>query len=270
MWRGVCARSERGARPDACGTRGAQAHTRVDSALLLGLACVGGGLLPIAWGPVLAVAAGVLALALGLALRRRPRRPVWPLALAVLALGAFALRARGALDAQDEAMRVASLVMPSPVRCAGTGSVATAPVRVRGSPRWTARVSELSCEGTSIDWRGMVTLYGGPPQLARGDVVEIVAQLAPPQRMWNETLDDPRPGEARRGTVRSGGAVDVRVLKAAGGALAAIDRARAHVRARIDATFPEDAGAMARALVLGNPHLQLEYLARIKQLELLH
>jgi competence protein ComEC len=230
----------------------------VDSALLLGLACVGGGLLPIAWRPVLVVAAGVLGLALALALRRRRRRPAVPLALAVIALGAFALRARGALDAQDEAMRVASLVMPSPVRCAGTGTVATAPVRVRGSPRWNARVSDVTCEGTPIDWRGMVTLYGGPAGLARGDVVDIVAQLAPPQRMWNEALDDPRPGEARRGTVRSGGAVDVRIVRAAGGALAAIDRARAHVRARIDATFPEDAGAMARALVLGESDLAPE------------
>jgi competence protein ComEC len=91
--------------------------------------------------------------------------------------------------------------------------------------------------------------------LARGDVVDIVANLAPPERFWNEAEGDPRPRLARRGVIRTGGAVDVRVVERAWGILPAIDRARAFVRGRIDATFDPALAPMARALVLGETDL---------------
>jgi competence protein ComEC len=56
----------------------------------------------------------------------------------------------------------------------------------------------------------------------------------------------------------SGGAEDVRVVRRAGGLLAAIDRFRAYSRRRIEATFATEAAPMARALVLGESDLEAE------------
>jgi competence protein ComEC len=239
----------------------------VDSVLLFGLAIAIGGVLSIAtgagarsaetWGPVLVLAVGLLALTVMRAKREGRRRGGhWgPIALAVLAIGLGAVRARRAIAAHEAALVEASAALPVLARCAARGIVSTAPVRVRGSPRWDAHIRDVECDGAPSRLAGDVTLYGGPDGLARGDDVEIVAQLAPPQRLWNDDLGDPRPGEARRGVVRSGGAVDVRVVVRGRGPLAWIDRARAHVRARIDATFPADTAPMARALVLGESDL---------------
>ncbi len=106
--------------------------------------------------------------------------------------------------------------------------------------------------------RGGSRSSAGPEAIARGDDVEVVAQLAPPTRLWND--GDPRPREARQASERSGGIVDARIVRRGIGLLAWIDRARARarVRARIDATFPEDVAPMARALVLGESDLAPE------------
>jgi competence protein ComEC len=82
-----------------------------------------------------------------------------------------------------------------------------------------------------------------------------VTQLARPQRFWNDETGDPRPGEARRATLLSGGIVDAQIVSRGWGPGAWIDRVRAHVRARIEATFPVDTAPMARALVLGESDL---------------
>ncbi len=234
---------------------------RVDSILLFGVALVAGAAVPVAWAESLVASLAVLAMVVARAPRRSSRDRVRlrvAVVASLLALGLGAARAYRAMAAQDEAMTEASRALPSPARCAAEGTVLTAPVRVRGSPRWDARLTNVVCEGAAASWSGAATLYGGPDALARGDAVEIVAQLAPPQRLWNEALGDPRPGEARRGIVRSGGTIDVRIVRRAGGALAWIDRARAKVRARIDATFPDDTAPMARALVLGEADLAPE------------
>jgi competence protein ComEC len=126
---------------------------------------------------------------------------------------------------------------------------------VRGSLRWDGLLAGLVCDGAPVAWTGNATLYGGPGDLARGDEVEIVATLAPPQRLWNPSTGDPRPGEALRDVVRSGGVLDARVVRRARGLVAWIDRTRARVRARIDATFDTDLAPMARALVLGESDL---------------
>src|SRR5437763_250669 len=96
------------------------------------------------------------------------------------------------------------------------------------------------------------------PALARGDLVSAIAQLAPPYRFWNDGTGDPRPLQARRGAVLSGGAQDVAVLVEARGIRPFVDRARDRVRRRIAATFPPEASAMARALVLGEDDLTAE------------
>ena len=148
-------------------------------------------------------------------------------------------------------MNEAAEVIPRASRCGGTVRVTTSPERVHGALRWSGLLRDAECEGAA--WSGPVTLFGGPDSLARGDDLEVIAQLAPPTRLWNES--DPRPREARQKTARSGGIVDARIVRRGTGVLAAIDRVRARVRARIEATFPEDVAPMARALVLGESDL---------------
>jgi competence protein ComEC len=94
--------------------------------------------------------------------------------------------------------------------------------------------------------------------MVRGDRVEFVAALAPPQRFVVPELGDDRPGRARAFVVLSGGALDVYPVARGRGLGASIDRARAHVRARIEATFPARTESLARALVLGETDLSPE------------
>ncbi len=71
----------------------------------------------------------------------------------------------------------------------------------------------------------------------------------------NVGVDDPRPRAARRGAVLSGTARSVEVVNPGGGLQSWIDRQRARVRARIEATFVPSAAPLARALVLGETDL---------------
>ena len=103
--------------------------------------------------------------------------------------------------------------------------------------------------------RASDALYGGPDDLARGDEAAVVATLGAPQRLWNAAGGDPRPAEAHRNVVRSGGTLDVRIERRGSGVSAWIDRERSRVRGRIDATFSPDLAPMARALVLGESDL---------------
>src|SRR5207237_8112979 len=146
---------------------------------------------------------------------------------------------------------VADDALPQPMRCSARARVESSPIELQGILRWDATVSGVACDGRTSAFEGRVTLYGGPPDLARGDVVEVVTSLAAPERFWNPAEGDPRPRLAHAGVLRTGTTLDVRVVRRARGLLAAIDRARARVRGRIEATFRPDLGAMARALVLG-------------------
>ncbi len=235
------------------GTRRAWGRV-VDASVVLGLALVAGALLPIA--PAETLVGLALVGALAWVQPRRPRGAVFVLATLLVAVGGW--RAARAVTRHECLRAEATTALPFPVRCAGRARVIDSPVAVRGSLRWTASVSDLVCEGSATGWSGLATLYGGPEDTARGDELEIVAQLAQPQRMWNSATGDPRPGETRRGVLRSGGLVDARLLRRARGPLAAIDHARAHVRRRIEATFAGDTAPMARAIVLGESDLSPE------------
>jgi competence protein ComEC len=222
----------------------------VDPILLVFGGWVVSGLLLVArWET--AFASGCI-LALAVATRRAtPRMAV----VAAIGMGLGGLRARSTV-AHHEAMReAADEVLPGPQRCSADGRVDSSPVHARGIPRWDAELRAVTCADRTTTWMGRATLYGGPDDLARGDEVAVVATLAPPQRFWNAASGDPRPAEARRASIRSGGALDVRVIRRASGLLAWIDRTRARVRNRIDATFPSDLAPMARALVLGESDL---------------
>jgi len=238
----------------------------VDGAVLFGLALVAGGLLSVCPAP-----AAVSAVVSLLVLRRRMTLAQCAIAVGALAIGA--LRAGGAvarLDRDREEVRVA---LRGPVRCAADGVVVSSPVLLRGSATlvppepdgaavrplvagWDAELADVECEGRRLERGFRARLYGGPDDLARGDRVQIIAGLAPLQLFHNEDLADPRASAVRRGTLASGGTEDVRIVARAAGIGALVDRLRAHVRGRIEATFVPEAAPMARALVLGESDLE--------------
>jgi competence protein ComEC len=236
----------------------------VDGAILLGLALVAGGILSISPAPT--AAAAVISL---LVLRRRVT--ALGCVVAVGSLGVGALRAGRAVARLDRNRAEVRIALRGPIRCAADGEVVSSPILMRGSATlvaggdehaarplvagWDAELSNVECEGRLLDRSFRARLYGGPDDLARGDRVQVIAGLAPLQLFHNEDLGDPRPSAIRRGTLASGGTEDVRVVARAWGVRSTIDRFRAHVRRRIEATFVPEAAPMARALVLGESDL---------------
>ena len=224
----------------------------IDRAILAGVALAAGGLAVVApWevrpGPCSSSRsrfAGAV---------REPRRR----GRVAVAIGVGLVRAQASVHRHESERALADLVIPLPALCSAHATVDSSPVRIRGAVRWDGRLV-ASCEGSSVAWTGRATIYGGPEELARGDEVDVVATLAPPQRLWNAAGGDPRPAEALRGVVRTGGALDVRLARRASGLLAWVDRCRARVRRRIDASFDPTVAPMARALVLGESDLAPE------------
>jgi competence protein ComEC len=230
----------------------------VDPLLVLALAALAGAFLVLAPGPAL-LGIGLVALAL-LVARRVSLRLV---AVALVFVGVSALRARAALEAAAATHEVAVLGLTPPPRCEAEGVVVGSPVVLRGvrpePGRDHGRVDvELvagRCGTLAFQAPLGVRLYGAPESLVRGDRVSVVADLAATHLFRNEGLPDPRLALARTGIVASGGVVTLEVREAGSGLGAWIDRARAHVRARIDATYHAEAAPLARALVLGEVDL---------------
>ncbi len=157
-------------------------------------------------------------------------------------------RASGAIATHEVAREAAIRAGPWPARIELTGQIARSPVLAGDALR----------VDVDVPGRGLVALHvphedgaSSSNGLARGDVVRAIAQVAPLDRFWNEGTGDPRPMQARRGVVLSGGVQAIEVVRHGAGLRAFVDRGRAHVRRRILATFAPDARAMARALVLG-------------------
>ena len=219
----------------------------MDGYLLVGGALLAGALLPGSPAVVIPAALAVMWLA-------RKEAPRAVLVACAIALGVGGVRARRAIAHHEATRNRADVALPRPERCWGSGKVASSPTRAGGVARWEVDLNAMDCED-GHSWGGRAAIYGGPDDLAQGDLVEVVAQLAPPQRFFNEATGDPTPGDARRGVVRSGGAVSVRVVRRAWGLLAWIDRQRGRVRTRIDECFPAETAPMARALVLGESDL---------------
>jgi competence protein ComEC len=224
----------------------------VDPVLLVGTATVAGALWLVAPWEVAVAGCGLIVL-----LRRERKASFGVVALAVVAMSLGALRGGWAVHGHELAREGAS-VLGLPKRCTARARVDSSPIRVRDVLRWDAHLESVVCEEDAAGWSGEATLYGGPEDLARGDEVEVVATLGAPQRLWNEATGDPRPSEARRGVTRSGGALDVRVLRRGHGLVAWIDRTRSRVRSHIDASFAPDIAPMVRALVLGESDLAAE------------
>lgn len=183
------------------------------------------------------------ALAVGLFALVRVGRRFLPIVCALLYfVGAW--RAGRAFAAQDRARDATIRAEPWPARVELRGEVVRSPVLLGDGVR----------VDIDADTLGRVTLTipkDEAPLLARGDLVSTISQLAPLDRFANEGVLDSRIAHARRGVVLSGGAMSIVVLRRGRGPPAWVDRARAHVRARIAATFTAETNGMARALVLG-------------------
>ncbi len=240
----------------------------IDTCILVGLALQAGAILPIS-----PLATAVAAIASLLLLRRSLTRGMHVLAATALVVGAA--RGGAAVARFDRDRALVRQALAGPARCAASGTVATSPVLLHQTPpalaphpidaptvqqapfvaSWDADLTQVECDGRDLGRGFRARIYGGPHDLARGDQVDLIADLAPVQLFRNEGLDDPRPGGARRGVMASGGAHDVRVIHRGFGILTLIDRFRARVRRRIVATFEPEAVPMARALVLGESDL---------------
>jgi competence protein ComEC len=221
---------------------------RVDPVLVVSAALLLGGTLVSAPIPVT-----LFALAAGWMLRSHVGVLTWGAAAAALAFGAHS--ARSALDGFELRRVAARDALGSPVRCAGQVTIAVSPTFAGGTANSIVEAERLDCEGRTLPGPLRMRLYGGPDDLARGDRLDVVAQLAPVRLFRNLDMADPTPGAARRATVISGSVLSAALLARGSGLGHLIDRARAHCRRRILATFSPTAAPMARALVLGENDL---------------
>jgi competence protein ComEC len=236
---------------------------RADALLLTALGLLGGQLAAVSPWPVAAAAAGI-ALCWG----RRAHPALLAAALGVAVASALVTRASlGRFD--DERVRVRDALGP-PERCAGAGVVLGSPVRSGERLSFTARFPGLECGERRVAGPVDVRLHGEPVPLGRGDRVDVVAQLAPLQLFRNLGTRDPLPSAARRGVTLSGAVLALDVPERGRGLPSLVDRARAHARERIMATFTAGAEPMARALVLGENDLDPEDDAAFRRSGLSH
>jgi competence protein ComEC len=189
-------------------------------------------------------------------------------ALLALALGWG--RARHAV-ARFEAERAAAQELVSGLEpCALVGRVASSPVVHAGQVYFDAQLSELDCGGRHAPRALRVRLSGGARGWARGDQLSGVAKLRPVSGFRNFDLPDPLPGLARQAALLRGQLLWSELQQPGSGPLSAIDRWRAAVRERIEASYPPPARALARALVLGESDLDAADEAAFRKSGLAH
>ncbi len=221
---------------------------RVDGVLLCAAAAITGGLAAVYPGPALCCTLFGL-----LVFRSELSRRALLCAVVVFALGAL----RGAQQIRSfEAARIqARDAIGPPSRCDLEALVLSSPVWSDGTASFVAQVTRAECGDHSLPVPFTARLHGGPDSLARQDRVHAIADLAPVQLFRNLGTADPTPAAARQGIVLTGGVLTLDLLERHFGLRTLLDRARAHARQRIVATFAPGAAAMARALVLGESDL---------------
>jgi competence protein ComEC len=101
-----------------------------------------------------------------------------------------------------------------------------------------------------------VRLYRAPEHLTRGSKLQAMLDIGAVRRFDNPGGRHPVVAEALRGVVATGALLDGETIHVGTGLRALIDRARAHVRARIERTFAPVVVPHARALVLGEYDLE--------------
>jgi len=254
-------RLQRGCRPGTAPA--APGAVRIDGVLVVALAAVAGQAAALAPWPVWCGAAGV-------ALCLRGRMSLWWTALALLLLALSSLRGAWSLERfDDERVRVRDALGP-PSRCAGAGRLVASPVKSGDAFSFVVEMDRLDCEERAVPGPLRVRLHGDGRSLGRGDVVEVVAQLAPLQLFRNVDTRDPLPAAARRGITLSGAVLALDVTARGRRLGSHVDRLRARARERISATFAPGAEPMARALVLGENDLDPEDDAAFRKSGLSH
>lgn len=216
-----------------------------DERRLDGVALLGGGSLVGALATLHPIWTWPAVMAVAWILRRRVRPGLLMLVLCLIGLQA-ARAQRHIAEADRAALGWTSEEMEREVE------VVSSPVVLRerpGRPRGTRLEAKL------VDSEHVVRLYGMPLDARRGDRFLVKARLGPRRRFHQPGGADPRVGLALRPHRASGSAQNYTRLSRGGGLGAWIDAARARVRRRIEATYPEAAVPMARALVLGEQAL---------------
>jgi competence protein ComEC len=236
---------------------------RIDP-LLVSIAALACG--AFAWvAPLATFATALCCLALwSVQLRRREQL------CAVLALCVGWARASWQISSFEAARAQLGALVPQPTACALSGRVLHSPAQRGGVLQFDAEIRELDCDGRRNTAPRRVRLSGGPAFLARGDEFSMIAKLLPVSGFRNFELPDPLPALARQGVLLRGSVLALDPERTSTGLGAQIDRARARVRARIEATFSAPARGMARALVLGESDLDASDEAAFRRSGLSH
>lgn len=142
--------------------------------------------------------------------------------------------------------------------CSGQGIVVSSPTVHRGSTVITVDTTQLDCDPGGVGKSARVRLSTSLRDAARGDLLDFAAELAPVTLQQNLGLLSPIPRAVQAGAVASGATSTAEVIRRSHRITAWIDRARAHVRERIVATYAPKAEALGRALVLGENDLEAD------------
>ncbi len=202
----------------------------------------------------------------------------WLLAFLGIALfSVTALRVKAELSSFQKEWRQVGLNQGGPRRCALRVVVEDSPIaRTALSPSsglhlsFTGRVLHGDCEGNELEAGLLVRLTGPSAEVARGDRLDLIAQLAPVRLFRNAALPSPLPLAARRGAVLSGRLLFAEMAQRGRSVASHVDRARNHVRERILRTYRPRAAGLGRALVLGENDLDEQELAAFRDSGLLH
>jgi competence protein ComEC len=222
----------------------------VDAALAIVLAFMGGG--ACASDAPAALAALVFSTVALRATRRVSLRVAFAI---VIAFGTGGARSIVAVDEARAAWLEAETALRPPRTCSLVFTVSASPVVRGGAPSASARIDASACAGTTLPPSMTVRLRGVPRDAARGDRFVGVAELAATQLFRNEGGGTTWARVARSDVVASGTLVAVAAADRGAGPGALVDRARAAVRERIDATYHPRAAPLGRALVLGENDL---------------
>jgi competence protein ComEC len=169
-------------------------------------------------------------------------------------LGLSAIRARYTIAEFKVSRERVHQQMGASARCSGDGTLVESPILRQGKFVLTVVTSRFECD-TAFKQPPKLRIVGGPDGLARGDEITFVGQLGPVAPVQNIELSDPIPRASAKGVLVSGGALSVERFKEGRSIFSWIDRARAHVRRRILASYVPRAEALGRALVLGENDL---------------
>lgn len=223
-----------------------------DRWLSIGFAVLAAGAFPVA--PA-ATTAGALA-CIGVLVASRRAAPAE--ALVLFASFAFAAsRADFAFGRASVVYETARRSLTPPGRCELAVEIESAPIIRGGETSAIVLVDRGRCGSREVS--GLRAMLGGLPRGSlRGDRLEMNADLALVQRFANEGTSSRLVRIARTGAAASGH-VRSSALEARGaGAGSLVDRARAHVRDRIEATYHPEAASLGRALVLGETDLDTD------------